>query len=252
MKETRAIMGMPITVEIADANATQEALDRVFAYFTYVDETFSTFKETSEITKINNGLLGAEKYSDDMREVLALSEKTRHETDGYFDIKKPDGKIDPSGLVKGWAIFNAAKLLKGSGFENFYIDAGGDIQPFGHNAKGEPWLLGIREPVDGSERVVKTLVIGGNEGVATSGTYVRGQHIFNPKVPGQTITEIVSLTVIGPNVYEADRFATAAFAMGKKGIAFIERLPGFEGYLIDADNMATMTNGFIRYAKKYV
>ncbi len=55
---------------------------------------------------------------------------------------------------------------------------------------------------------------------------------------------MVSLTVIGPNVYEADRFATAAFAMGKNGIAFIEQLQGFEGYQIDGAGIATMTSGF--------
>ena len=36
-------------------------------------------------------------------------------------------------------------------------------------------------------------------------------------------------------------------AMGKAGIGFIERLPGFEGYLISADRIATMTSGFSRY-----
>jgi thiamine biosynthesis lipoprotein len=57
----------------------------------------------------------------------------------------------------------------------------------------------------------------------------------------------VSITVIGPDVLEADRFATAAFAMGKGGIAFIENLPGFEGYAIDAQGIATMTSGFGAY-----
>ncbi len=70
-------------------------------------------------------------------------------------------------------------------------------------------------------------------GVATSGTSIRGQHIYNPQDDAAPIDEIVSLTVIGPNIYEADRFATAAFAMGSDGIVFIEQLDGFEGYMID-------------------
>jgi thiamine biosynthesis lipoprotein len=52
--------------------------------------------------------------------------------------------------------------------------------------------------------------------------------------------------VIGPNVYDADRFATAAFAMGRNGIEFIEKLAGFEGYLIDQERQATYTSGFER------
>ncbi len=57
----------------------------------------------------------------------------------------------------------------------------------------------------------------------------------------------MSLTVIGPNIYDADRFATAAFAMGRDGIYFIENLEGFEGYMIDKNGMATFTTGFEGY-----
>ena len=65
--------------------------------------------------------------------------------------------------------------------------------------------------------------------------------------PGAPLVDVASLTVVGPNVCEADRFATAAFAMGTTGITFIESLPGFEGYLIDANARATFTSGFGRY-----
>ena len=61
------------------------------------------------------------------------------------------------------------------------------------------------------------------------------------------VTRPVSLTVIAPNVLEADRFATAAFAMGFKGIYFLEERSGLEGYLIDNTGLATMTTGFDSY-----
>jgi thiamine biosynthesis lipoprotein len=86
--------------------------------------------------------------------------------------------------------------------------------------------------------------------VATSGTYERGQHIYNPHQANQTIDDIISLTIIGPNIYEADRLATAAFAMGKAGINFVETWPDCEGYLIDAGGLATMTSGFDTYLNK--
>jgi thiamine biosynthesis lipoprotein len=84
-------------------------------------------------------------------------------------------------------------------------------------------------------------------GVATSGTYVRGEHIYNPKQAYAPAREIVSLTVIGPEIYTADCFATAAFAMGREGIQFIDQLEGYEGYMIDMDHQATFTSGFGRY-----
>jgi thiamine biosynthesis lipoprotein len=86
-------------------------------------------------------------------------------------------------------------------------------------------------------------------GVATSGSYVRGQHIYDPHAPGRPVEGALSLTVIAADVLTADRFATAAFAMGRAGIEFIERLPGCEGYLITADGRATMTSGFKAYTR---
>lgn len=237
---------MPVTVEIADIGAKDSDLEQIFSYFKSVDERFSTYKPDSEISRINRGELLPEKYSEDMKTVLRLSEETKKETDGYFDIFH-DGVCDPSGLVKGWAIQRAAALIERMGFKYFFVEAGGDIQVSKTNGAGEPWKVGLQNPFSQSE-IIKVVFLG-DRGVATSGTYVRGQHIYNPKKKGP-ITEIVSLTVIGPNIYEADRFATAAFAMGKKGINFVESLAGFEGYIIDKDGLATMTTGFDKYTKK--
>ncbi len=238
MKQTRLLMGMPITIEVGDATITQEEIDRVFAYFSSIDETFSTYKATSEISKINRGELPATGYSREMQAVLALSEQTKKETYGYFDIQR-NAMYDPSGIVKGWAIQNAAGMLKAQGYSNFYIDAGGDIQVSGYK-DGKMWRVGIRNPFNRYEHV-KVLELT-NQGVATSGTAIRGQHIYDPYNPTTPLQDVVSITVIGPNIYEADRFATAAFAMGKKGIQFIEKLAGFEGYMIDAQARATFTS----------
>lgn len=236
-------MGMPITVEVVDPSVTEADIEKVFAYFRAVDDIFSTYKEHSEISKINRGELCAEEYSDEMKTILALSEQTKQETQGYFDIQHT-GIADPSGIVKGWAIFQAAHMLKKAGCTNFYIDAGGDIQVSGKK-DGNPWRIGIRNPFNRKE-IVKVLAVM-DKGIATSGTAIRGQHIYDPHLLHTPLQDIVSLTIIGPNVYEADRFATASFAMGKRGINFIEQLPGFEGYMIDASARATFTSGFERY-----
>jgi FAD:protein FMN transferase len=243
MKQTRLLMGMPITIEVVDATVTPDVLDQLFAYFISVDQTFSTYKETSEISQLNRGELPVAHASEAMKTILALSEQTKKETYGYFDIQR-DGIFDPSGIVKGWAIQNAAQMLEDWGFRHFYIDAGGDIQVAGNN-HGKNWRIGIRNPFNRSENV-KILALT-DCGIATSGTAIRRQHIYNPYDRRIPILDIVSLTVVGPNIYEADRFATAAFAMGRKGIQFLEKLAGFEGYLIDIQARATLTSGFERY-----
>lgn len=237
-------MGMPVIVEIVDASVTEAIFNDVYAYLGYVDRKFSTYKEDSEISRINKGELRLEEASDDMQGIFRLAEETRLETDGYFDIRR-DHSIDPSGIVKGWAIYRAAGLVEQAGYQDYYIYAGGDIQVSGHNEAGQAWRVGIQNPFNPKE-MVKVLALK-NCGIATSGTYVRGQHIYNPLSPDQPLHEIASLTVVGPNVYEADRFATAAFAMESRGIQFIEELAGFEGYMIDQKGIATYTSGFERY-----
>ncbi len=242
MKETRQLMGMPITVDAV--NASKETMESVFNWFVYVDETFSTYKQTSEISQINLGTITEKNYSKDMREVFRLSEETKKQTAGYFNICRPEGYIDPSGLVKGWAIYKAAKLLEKQGIQEFFIEAGGDIQV--KSGQSKPfWKVGIQNPFNPKE-IVKIISLT-NKGIATSGTYERGNHIYNPNQPKATLADIVSLTVIAENIYEADRFATAAFAMGRNGIAFIEDISGFEGYSIDKDGIGTQTSGFGKY-----
>jgi thiamine biosynthesis lipoprotein len=237
-------MGMPITVEVVGA-ADADLIEAVFAYFARVDRRFSTYKPDSEVEAINRARLAAADYSDEMREVLELAEATRRATSGFFDIRKPDGTIDPSGIVKGWAIRNAAAMIAATGARDFYVEAGGDIQSAGRNQTGQPWSVGIRNPFN-AEEIIKVVYPHGS-GIATSGTYVRGQHIYDPHDPGRPIEDIVSLTVIGPDVLEADRFATAAFAMGRAGIRFIEATPGLEGYLVGRDRRATLTSGLEAY-----
>ena len=246
MKHTKIIMGMPITIEIVDT-VDPKVFEEAFNYFKNVDDKFSTYKEASEISRINRGEVVPSQFSSEMTHIFDLAEKTKAETNGYFDIKKPDQTLDPSGIVKGWAIYQVAEILNKRKIKNYYVEAGGDLQVSGRNHDGKKWRVGIKNPFVQNE-IVKVLLVE-TQGVATSGTYIRGNHIYNPKTKKEA-TEIASLTVVGPNIYEADRFATAAFAMGLDGINFIEQLQGFEGYLIDKNGIGTATSGLLRYTKE--
>ncbi len=243
MKQTRILMGMPITVEVLDEQVRKQDFRNVFRFFQRVEKRYSPYLPSSELSQINRGLPRSH-WSREMKQIMELCHQTRIETGGYFNINR-GGSLDTSGLVKGWSIKRAAELLARRGFKNFYVEAGGDIQVRGKNPEDQPWKVGLRNPFNRHENI-KVINID-DEGVATSGTYIRGQHVYNPKRPRRNLRQIVSLTVIGPDIYEADRMATAALAMGRRGIAFIESLSGFEGYSIDKTGMATMTSGFERY-----
>lgn len=238
-------MGMPVTLIIEDATVSQDVFDQTYAYFMAVDEAYSPYKPTSEVSRINAGLPEQE-WSPQMNEVVRLCRETTSVTSGYFEAWH-NGKFDPSGLVKGWAINNAAKLLLSLGCQNFYVEAGGDIQVHGLNSSHEPWQIGIRNPFD-RHQIVKVVALT-TQGIATSGLYIRGKHIYDPHDDGASLLEVASLTVIGPNIYEADRFATAAFAMGIRGIGLIESQPGLEAYMIDNAGQATLTQGFEQYVR---
>jgi len=243
MKRTELIMGMPICVEIVD-QVDISYLQDTFDLFKQVDERYSPYKETSLVSKINNHQLAVKEYDRELEEILALCEQTKKDTNGYFDIVY-DNRLDPSGLVKGWSIKLAADKLKSKGVKNFYIEAGGDVQVHGVNNSHDSWVVGIRNPFKVSE-IVKAVKLD-DKAIATSGNYLRGDHIYNPLTQKPASNHIVSLSVIGPNILDADRYATAAFAMADEGIYFIDELEGFEAYQINQDAVAIMTKGFDKY-----
>lgn len=239
-------MGMPITVCIQDDGADELDVAAVESWFEDVNRRFSPFLDTSEVSRLNAGLIQHRAASPSLREILRRCDETRAETNGWFDAVR-DGVVDPSGLVKGWAIERASELLTSRGHRHHFVDAGGDVQTSGARADGEPWRVGIRNPFN-HEEIVKVLAISGGA-VATSGTAARGRHIYDPLRNGPAETDLVSMTVVARSIFDADRMATAAFAMGRSGLRFIAEQPGLEGYAIHENGTAEFTEGFSQYVR---
>jgi thiamine biosynthesis lipoprotein len=139
--------------------------------------------------------------------------------------------LDLGAVAKGLAIDMAAREL--APFENFAIDAGGDLYFGGHNRNGEPWSAGIRHPrTEGA--MIETLRIS-NSALCTSGDYERrtdaGHHIIDPRT-GDASIAVASATVQAPFAMVADGLATAAFVLGpERGIALLEK-HGVKGMII--------------------
>jgi thiamine biosynthesis lipoprotein len=139
--------------------------------------------------------------------------------------------LDLGAVAKGLAIDMAARELMP--FENFAIDAGGDLYFAGLNRNDEPWSVGIRHPRDAGTMVEKLRI--SNSAVCTSGDYERttdaGHHIIDPKT-GDASVEVASATVVAPFAMVADGLATAAFVLGpERGIALLEK-HGVKGMII--------------------
>ena len=158
--------------------------------------------------------------------MFTLADDLRARTGGYFDPRafRVDRRRDPTGVVKGWSVDEAVDRLRLAGAENMQVIAGGDLFAAGEPEPGRPWRIGIRHPDDPS--AVAAVLVVRDLAVATSGLYERGGHIVDPH-SGLVPRGLRSMTVVGPTLAIADAYATAAFAMGEAGIAWVAGQPGF-------------------------
>jgi FAD:protein FMN transferase len=241
LRQVRDVMGMPVTIQVVDDDrAAPEAVEAAFEDFALLDRTFSPFLPDSAVSRINRCELELSESGPLVEQVVELCRHYEQATEGYFSAWLP-GRFDPSGLVKGWAIDRACSILDRHGLRNYFVDAGGDVQTRGSSDEGDPWRVGIRHPVSRSE--VVRVILAEDLAVATSGTYEKGEHIVDPHT-GKPVRDWLSFTVVGPDIFSADIYATAAFAMGEAGLEFIERTPDYEAYAIQPNLVARWTAGF--------
>ncbi|MEI7742730.1 MAG: FAD:protein FMN transferase [Chloroflexota bacterium] len=230
-------MGTTVSIDIREPFVAAAAVEEAVAWFHDVDRRFSPFREDSEVTRIGAGTLALEDASPDVRAMFTLADGLRERTGGFFDPRghRPDGRPDPTGVVKGWAVDEAVALLRMAGARNFEVVAGGDLVACGEPAPGRAWRIGVRHP-DREGAVAAVLAIR-NMAVATSGLYERGGHILDPHT-GSVASGLRSITVIGQGLTLVDAFATAAFAMGEPGIAWVARQDGYGAVAItDSDRV---------------
>ncbi len=242
-------MGMAVSIDVRD-DVPSEAIDEVVAWLHHVDDTFSTYRPDSPISRLGTGQATRAEMSAEVVEVLDLCDALRADTDGAFDahaVPAPNGsRFDPSGLVKGWSIERAAGILERHRATNFCINAGGDIALRGEAEPGLPWRVGIRHP-DQPMMSAAVLAVSGRVAVATSATYERGAHIIDPAT-GEPTTPVASVTIVGSDLTVVDAVATAVFVMGLDGLAWlIQRHPDLAGFAITRDELTYRTENFARY-----
>lgn len=240
------LMGTVVTVDVRDPAGP--AVDRAIGAFIEdlrdLERVFSPWLPDSEISRIGDGRLDERDARPDVRFVLAVCDHLASVTGGAFNARhhRPDGRLDPSGFVKGWAVEEAACRLDDAGLRDYAVNAGGDILVRGNAepGSGDGWRVGFRDPEDAA-RVVRVLQVRGLA-VATSGLYERGAHIGDPRSMTATgaralsdRAELASLTVVGPSLAWADAYATAGFVMGNDALAWLESREGYGGLAVTPD-----------------
>jgi len=241
MPDVREVMGTAVGVDLREPGPdAAAATDAVFAWLHDVDATFSTYRAGSDVRRLERGEIALSECSPDVAAVLRRCDRLRAETDGWFDVRAR-GRLDPSALVKGWSVERAARLLHDRGIRRYCINAGGDVRVGDGPAPGTPWRVGIRHPREAG--AVAAVVEVCDRAVATSGAYERGAHVVDPHTR-RAPSGVLSTTVVGPDLGTADAYATAAYAMGREGIAWLLGVPGYAGMAIHDDGTVVSTPAF--------
>lgn len=209
-------MGVPMSVDVRHEGAdvprvVRAAFDRMHD----ADARFSRFRPDSEVSRHDRGELA--EPSADLREVLGIADRFEAASGGAFTVRRPDGTLDTDGVVKGWAAQRAADTLVAAGLTTFCLNAGGDVVVRGEPEPGRGWHVGVREP--GDPRTFLTVLEVRDGAVATSGTYERGEHVWDGRT-GEAATELLSATVVAADLTTADVLATCVLALGVAGIAW--------------------------------
>jgi thiamine biosynthesis lipoprotein len=249
LRRVEAVMGTTVSIDIQPPLVAGYVLDEVVERLHDADARFSPYRADSEVSRLGDGSLLEANASADLRHVLAACDHLAVVTGGAFDARhhRTDGRLDPSGYVKGWAIEEAAWLIDSAGGRNYWINAGGDIVARGLAEGGRPWRVGIRHP-DHADKVAAVLAVS-DRAVATSGSYERGDHIADPRT-GTAPAGLRSVTVVGPRLAFTDAYATAIYVMGLDGLDWLSAhadLADYAAYAITDDDRAVWTEGMDRY-----
>jgi thiamine biosynthesis lipoprotein len=127
-------------------------------------------------------------------------------------------KIGTGGIAKGYALDQAAKVLRKAGIDRFMLFGGGQVQVSGQRKAGRGWRVGIQHP---RKDDYFGFIEATSGSISTSGDYEhafikdgrRWHHILDLKT-GLPVEHTTSVTVLADSGLYADAVSTAIFALG--------------------------------------
>jgi thiamine biosynthesis lipoprotein len=242
------VMGLPVSLALRgrhlDDPQARNAWAEVMADLREVDRVFSTYREDSFVSRLDRGEVTLDECPTEVAEVLELGRLARAQSGGAFDVRRraADGTLalDPSGVVKGWAVQRASAWLHALADTDFCLSAGGDMVCHTDDPAGEPWRIGIEDPAD-AQRLIGRVAV--NRGaVATSGTAHRGPHIVDGRT-GAVPTRVASVTVLADSLTWADIDATAAYALDSGAAAWLAGRTGRRSIVVWRDGTVEEVSG---------
>lgn len=164
----------------------------------------------------------------------------------------PGTRLDFGGVAKGWAARQAMQRLQA--YAPALVNAGGDIAISGLQLDGEPWPVGVDDPMHPDAQLVMLKL--GRCGVATSGRdYRRWQkngawqhHIIDSRTGQPAETDVLSATVIAPDVRQAEMASKTVLILGSQaGLAWLEAQASLAGMLVLEDGQGLQDSRFEKY-----
>ena len=218
-------MAFDVTLEgVASEAAAKSAIDGVHRELLRADDLFSLYRADTPMAALANGTATLADMPQDVIEVLRLCETYRVATGGAFDAKRPDGVIDPTGIVKTWAVARATSRL--GGVPSWLISASGDV--IAHGGEYEGWHRRSRsQGRPHGLKVLDVVTLGGDfTAVATSGSSQVADHIWDP-VTGKPARYFLQASVAGgtswsatpgqrPSARAAGRWSSARWPRGSR------------------------------------
>jgi thiamine biosynthesis lipoprotein len=164
-------------------------------------------------------------------------------------------RMTVDGIAKGHIVDAMARELERLRIRDYIVEAGGDIRLSGTKDGKQPWTVAVQDPQK-TGRFPDTFQLR-TGAVATSGGYERyfdpGQlhhHIVDSQT-GSSPQHSSSVSVVAPSAMAADALATTALLMeGRRGIAFVEAVPGCECLVITPDGTQIRTLGWPQSARR--
>ncbi|MEU5692411.1 FAD:protein FMN transferase [Actinosynnema sp. NPDC020468] len=236
MRYVEHVMGFPVSLVLRGRHAAdgegRTAWRRVMTELHEVDRVFSTYRPDSAVSRLGRG--EDVDCPPEVAEVLELGARAERESGGAFSIRRPG--LDPSGVVKGWAVERAARHLRALPATDFCLSAGGDVTCRTLHPDAPPWRVGVEDPRDPSRIVAVVPLFTG--AVATSGTAHRGAHLVDART-GRPPVGLASVTVVADSLTWADIDATAGYALGGDAVSWLRgRRRG--GLVVSAEGVVTV------------
>lgn len=227
----------------------------IVTLFERIDAAFSPWRADSALSRFNAGPAGVMAVSPDLAWVAAAALGIARKSQGAFDPtvgplvarwgfgpivaggapdwrgiatepgglgKSRDGlTLDLCGIAKGWALDEAARLVRSAGVRDALLELGGELVALGGHPRGRDWRVVVEAPLAGWSPPANLRLPGG-AAAATSGLRAQGYiaggriygHIIDAGARAPVTGRLRSVTVVSESAMAADGWATALFAAG--------------------------------------